>query len=74
MRRTRLCQPINADVLILGVDIAKTEQVAVATHTDGRGVPGRRVDGGVVARELGVLAQDQIEELTSWLPEIRLPP
>jgi len=36
VRRTRLCQPINADVLIVGVDIAKTEQVAVATSADGR--------------------------------------
>jgi transposase len=36
VRRTRLCQPINADVLIVGVDIAKNEHVAVATHADGR--------------------------------------
>ena len=36
MRRTRLCRPINADMLVVGVDIAKVTHVAVATSADGR--------------------------------------
>lgn len=36
MRRTRPCPPINPELLVIGIDIAKDTHVAVATTSDGR--------------------------------------
>jgi transposase len=36
VRRTRLCQVINPEVLVVGIDVAKSKHVAVAFAGDGR--------------------------------------
>jgi transposase len=36
VRRTRLCQVINPELLVVGIDIAKSKHVAVAVAGDGR--------------------------------------
>lgn len=36
MRRTRLCQVVNPELLVVGIDVAKSKHVAVAVAGDGR--------------------------------------
>lgn len=70
MRRTRLCTPINPEVLVIGVDIAKNEHVAVASAGDGRLSKAQRFKADAVGfAAFLAFAEEQVKRFgaKSWI-------